>query len=345
MKVLALAHQYCPHHNAGAETMLHDMLSALVRAGHDVHVSLSMQTGSPYVHDGVQVWPRQGYKATHARHLPADLLVGHLENTEAAQFLGHYNNTPVVVLAHNTFAASKRVLHYHAARVDVLVVNSQWMCDDFAAWHRVQGLPMPRTIVVRPTVDRDAYATSGPGDRVTLINLRRLTEDRGAGLMGKGSEVFWACAQRMPKVRFLGVTGAYGEQLGGSLPNVEVLDHVPAPRMRELVYARTRVLLVPSSYESWGRVATEATAAGIPVIASPTPGLRENLGGAGVYVDPSDVDGYVRALRTLAMPGPYAAARRRALARAAEHEQMRAEDQARWVATAERLGAGRLVGV
>ena len=33
MKVLALAHQYCPHHNAGAETMLHDMLSTLVRAG------------------------------------------------------------------------------------------------------------------------------------------------------------------------------------------------------------------------------------------------------------------------------------------------------------------------
>lgn len=341
MKVLALAHQYVPVRNAGAETMLHGMLSALARAGHDVHVSLSVQVGAPYVHDGVQVWSRvEGSKPDHFRHLPgADVLVGHLENSEVAAYIGHLNGIPVVLLHHNTFAVSRKMMHFHGARVDLVVVNSAWMGEDLAAWHRASGLPQPRTVMVRPLVRTEDFALEQPGDRVTLVNLKKLAEDAGAGFrMGKGGETFWAIAERMPKTKFLGVTGAYGVQAEGNLPNVEVLPHVPGDRMRDEVYARTRVLLVPSSYESWGRVATEATAAGIPVVCHPTPGLTENLGDAGIYVDWQDVDGYVRALRTLALPGAYAAARKKALARAAEHEAMRVEDEALWLAEVDRLG-------
>jgi glycosyltransferase involved in cell wall biosynthesis len=241
------------------------------------------------------------------------------------------------VVQHNTFDNTIDMPGLHGARVDLAVANSHWMDGHLARARAARGVRQPRTIVVRPTVDRATYATE-PGDRVTLVNLRmRSAGDVGRDALTKGGEVFWACARRMPNMKFLGVTGAYGEQAPGDLPNVELLDHVPNPAMRDLVYARTRVLLMPSSYESWGRVATEATAAGIPVIASPTPGLMENLGEAGIFVDPDDVDGYVRALRTLAMPGPYAAARKRALARAAEHEAMQLEDEARWVSEVERL--------
>ncbi len=338
MRVLALAHQYCPVRNAGAETMLHGMLRALARAGHDVHVSLSMQAGDPYEHDGVKVWPRAGFKANHAAHLPADVLISHLENSEVAAYLGDLNEIPVVLVHHNTFDIAKKVLHLPQARIDLVVVNSHWMRTDLEQWHRRNDLPMPRTVVIRPTVEHAEYETN-PGDRVTLVNLRQLTDDVGAGILGKGSEVFWACAEKMPRTKFLGVTGAYGIQLGGDLPNVEVIDHVPANEMRDRVYARTRVLLVPSSYESWGRVATEATAAGIPVIASPTPGLVENLGPAGIFVDPDDIDGYVRELRRLAKPAAYAAARERALARALVHEAMRTADETAWLAEVERLGA------
>lgn len=339
MKVLALAHQYVPVRNAGAETMLHALLSALARRGHDVHASLSMQVGQPYEHDGVKVWPRQGGKANHFPHLPGtDILVGHLDNLEATAYLGHLNGIPVVALHHNTLDSSRRIVAFHGARIDLIVVNSQWMADDLQRWHAAVGQPQPRTIVVRPLVDRTAYTTT-PGDRVTLVNLRRMPEEAGTLALSKGGETFWAVAARMPKTRFLGVTGAYGVQAPGDLPNVEIVEHVPADHMSEQVYARTRILLVPSSYESWGRVASEAICSGIPVVCSPTPGLQENLGPAGIYVDWRDVDGYVRALRTLAMPGPYAAASARALARAEEHDRTRIEEERRWVAEAERLGA------
>src|SRR6185295_19994942 len=108
-------HQYVPVRNAGAETMLHGMLSALARAGHDVHISLSVQTGDPYQIDGVRVWPRiDGQKVNHFRQLPGTaLIVSHLENSEVAAYMGHLNNLPVVLVHHNTFAVSRKMLHFY----------------------------------------------------------------------------------------------------------------------------------------------------------------------------------------------------------------------------------------
>jgi glycosyltransferase involved in cell wall biosynthesis len=344
MRVVALAHQYVPARCAGAETMLHSMLRALARRGHDVHVSLSAQAGDPYTHEGVQVWPVQGIKAQHIQHAAAaDVLIGHLENAEPAEFIGYLNNIPVAVVNHNTLDIFKRALHFPQARVDLVAVNSEWMRRDLEAWHVTQHLPMPRTVVVRPLVDRAEYAVDGPHDHVTLVNLKRDEQTPHGITLGKGGELFWQLAERMPKLKFLGVKGAYGDQVLGDLPNVEVLDHVPHPQMREKVFARTRILLMPSAYESWGRVGTEALCSGIPVIAHPTPGLQENLGDAGIFVDRSDVDGWCRALRTLAMPRPYEAARRRALARAAELDPQ--QDLDRWCDAVEHIAARRLVGV
>lgn len=336
MRVLALAHQYVPVRCAGAETMLHSMLRALAARGHQVDVTLSRQTGQEYTVDGVDVHPLVDRKRDVFRWLrDADLLVGHLDNMSRAVVLGALNRTAVVSIQHNTFDISRTTMTMPSTRVDLVVCNSQWMADDLRAWYATRRARQPETIIVRPLADPAEYATT-PGDRVTLVNLRRSDGRPGRDGLSKGGETFRAVAERMPHTLFLGVTGAYGEQQDMSgLPNVEVLPHVPAHRMRDEVYARTRVLLMPSSYESWGRAAAEAICSGIPVVASPTPGLRECLGDAGIFVDWRDVDGYVRALRTLAMPNHWTHWSRRARARA---EQLRPErDLAVWCDAAERV--------
>ena len=53
--------------------------------------------------------------------------------------------------------------------------------------------------------------------------------------------------------------------------------------MRDDVYAKSKIVLMPSTYETFGMVAAEAIVSGIPVLATPTAGLKENLGDAGVY--------------------------------------------------------------
>ena len=78
------------------------------------------------------------------------------------------------------------------------------------------------------------------------------------------------------------------------------------------------ILLVPSDYESYGRVAVEAMGSGIPVVAHPTPGLKESLGSAGVFADRDDLDAWEAAVRRLHSPKVYPQASRAAAARALE---------------------------
>jgi len=333
MRVVALVHHYVPVRCAGAETMLHSMLRALVARGHEVQVLLSDQDSPPYEVDGVRVATDAGI-FDGIRH--ADILVSHLANTPRATHLGRWNGIPVVLVHHNTFRITKDALLAAQARVDLVAVNSHHMAEDLAEY---LGNSAPATVVVRPLVDPADYATT-PGDRVTLVNMRPMDVDSAGRRLGKGAELFWALAERMPDTSFLGVKGAYGTQMIGDLPNVDVLDHVPAHEMRDKVFARTRVLLMPSSYESWGRVGTEALHSGIPVIAHPTPGLVENLGDAGIFVERDDVDGWCYALRALESPAAYALASRRALARAAELHPK--QDLDRWCDAVER--AANLIG-
>ncbi len=62
--------------------------------------------------------------------------------------------------------------------------------------------------------------------------------------------------------------------------NVDVAQHTSDVRQ---IYARTRLLLVPSLVrENWGRVASEAVLNGIPVLASQSGGLPEAVGTGGL---------------------------------------------------------------
>jgi phosphatidylinositol alpha-1,6-mannosyltransferase len=60
---------------------------------------------------------------------------------------------------------------------------------------------------------------------------------------------------------------------------------------------------MPSLIEPLGIVYLEASAAGLPVIATSEGGARDHFDGeAGLVVDPGDPDGIYRAMRTLCAP-------------------------------------------
>lgn len=328
MRVLHMAHMAPPVHNAGAETHTHAMLVALVQAGHEVDVLLS-QPADPaeWEIDGVRV---HGYrdKRDPFGFLPdTDLVTCHLENTARATYLARSWWLPLVHICHNDLPFTRRWLGHQSVRLAVF--NTRWMADGMA------GAARSRSVIVHPYPDPALYHTE-PGDRVTLVNL----------WPDKGGEVFAALAARMPRTKFLGVKGAYGQpQIAPERANVDIQAHTPD--VRGDILSRTRILLMPSSYESFGRVAAEAMTCGIPVIAHPTPGLVENLGDAGIFVDRDDIAGWQDAITALSKPAAWKRASAAALDRSAQQQAERADELAAWVDACEQVASTRrhLVGV
>jgi glycosyltransferase involved in cell wall biosynthesis len=310
LRIVARLHAYPPRHNAGAEWMVHTMLRSLVDRGHRVQVWLSRYSRDREVYtlDGVEVVPLLARADLGAAVRQADVVLSHLECVPSTAALARGYGRPMVVVCHNTHTPTFRAAA--SGQVALAVYNSLWMqgeAEVYFAEHPSATRP-EAAIVVRPPVRAVDYATT-PGDRVTLVNC----------CPEKGGEVLRELAKRLPDTKFLAVRGAYGDQVDySSLPNVEVVDHVDGQRMRDEVYARSRVVLMPSSYESWGRVGVEALASGIPVLAAPTPGLMESLGDAGIFVDRNDLEGWVQALTLLEDQAEWEAASKRALARSAE---------------------------
>ncbi len=293
MRILAWVHLYPPDHCAGAEMMLHEILLKLTARGHDCQVICDKTSTDTW--EGIRLHG----SPDNVRELiaEADVVITHLDRTRAV--LRTVNGSkPVVHLLHND-----KQLRFHRVRpreADLVVANSVWL-------QRAIRWPGP-SIVVPPPVDPARYKTT-PGDAITLINLHD----------NKGPRTFWQLARIFPERPFLAVRGGYGVQEVPERipPNVTLIDHTSDIVS---VYRRTRLLLMPSAYESWGRVGIEAAASGIPTIAHPTPGLKESLGASGTFVERDDIAGYVEAIRAFDDPSLYQAKSRAAVARSAELE-------------------------
>lgn len=328
LRIVARVHAAPPEHNAGAEHMLVSMLRPLVERGHDVSIWLSRygKASKEYEYRGIKVVPLASRLDFPSAVRRADVLLAHLETVPSTASLARGYGKRLVVVCHNTHRPTFRDMA--SGGTSMAVYNSLWMereAELFFAEYPKSTQP-DQSLIVRPPVFADEYATK-PGKAITLVNCNP----------EKGGKVLAALAKRMPDQQFLAVRGAYGEQILPDLPNVEIVDHVDGADMRDRVYARTRVLLMPSSYESWGRAGVEALASGIPVIAHPTPGLCESLGEAGIFVGREDVDGYEAVLRKLGAAAEYRLASKRAKARSVELNP--ASDLAAWCSAIEGLAA------
>ena len=120
-----------------------------------------------------------------------------------------------------------------------------------------------------------------------------------------------AFAQRTEKVPRLILVGRRGWENENI---VDLLDRCPALRghveerqtigdgeLRGLL-ARARALLMPSFAEGYGLPVIEALDAGVPVICSDLPALREAGGAVPEYLDPLDGAAWVRAIEEYASP-------------------------------------------
>lgn len=298
MKFLCLVHGYPPFQNAGAEWMVHEMLKFLVANGHKVEVLVPINKIQPYEIEGVYV-NVDTYRYTTDAVKNCDMIISHLDRSGKALNYAEFYKKPFVQVIHNTnYYGILTAKHRERGngRFAYVVYNSEFTKKEMK-------YPNP-SVVVHPPVDPKRYKTKR-GKKLTLINL----------FERKGSPLFHDLARLLPDYEFLGVEGGYGRQLKENLPNVQYMENTKDAKK---IYSQTRVLLMPSLYESYGRTAIEAMCSGIPVIANPTPGLIESMGDAGIFCRNESPLSWVEAIKKLDDPVEYKKASEAATKRAEE---------------------------
>jgi hypothetical protein len=157
-----------------------------------------------------------------------------------------------------------------------------------------------QTETIRPLMHRNKIEIEEPfrGDCITLVNAN----------INKGVQQFLELARKMPERKFLGVLPYYGElRIPPAPSNVE---WVPFNDDIRTILKRTRILLVPSYYESFGRIAVEAMLNRIPVVYSkPNPnsiypggsteGLHEWIQPVGIGCNRDTIDEWITSIRSL----------------------------------------------
>lgn len=257
-------------HRAGAEMYLLAMLQAWCERGHTATVianRFKADDFEPCWLGKIRVLPRQ---RNAAEVLKADLLLTHLDYTEEAMDLSTRFGIPLAHLFHN----DSSFLNYQTdRRADLYIFAAYWLAEECKP--RDPSIPF---VVCHPPVFRENFEhRSSLTDRefCTLVNLNE----------NKGGTIFYLLAKALPDIKFLGVQGSYCDQIGmgaAELPNVTIVPSTPDMRA---VYAQSRVVIMPSLYESYGMVCAEAMCNGVPVVCTRTKGLMEAGGTAPTFVD------------------------------------------------------------
>lgn len=270
MRILFSIHLFPPKHCCGSEMVALHVCKYMISQGHKCRVILHRYNGAPYQYEGVEVLPATGHLDAYrwATHLAT-----HLDFTQYTLMISNEIQRPLIHFVHND-------INYpsirHSERGQYVVYNSNWIADKINYRHPY--------CILHPPCNTSLYNVNEAPENNEYITLISLNER-------KGGWIFKQIAEAMPDRKFLGVVGSYDNAGPLKLSQSDIIKAMPSnvtvvPNSPDIlsVYKKTRVLLMPSDYESWGRTATEAMCNGIPVICTPTDGLRENCADAGIFV-------------------------------------------------------------
>lgn len=277
MNILFHLHAYPNEVLAGAETMAHRIAKYLVSEGHQVKVLSRTATEKRKFFEGVEVyrWVKDSDDSEFWQW--SDLVITHLVNTYYCFNRARQFNKKLVHLIHNSFGD-------HILRVrtsgNYLVYNSEYVKEQLGYEHL-------SCICIPPVDYREYYKTGGNGEYITLINLNE----------NKGGQILIEIAKRLPQYKFLGVKGGYYEQIQDT--SVKNITYVQPHEDIKKVYKKSKIVIMPSEYESYGQVAIEAISSGVVVVNSDAKGLCSALGPASIPIQRNNIDAWCSKIEDL----------------------------------------------
>ena len=296
MRLLFFVSNYLPMRMAGSEMYIHGLARHMIAQGHQVTVMCKSYTRNiPKMQtvDGVRVIygirdQREALKA--AKELPPDIVCCQWGVYNYALIVSDALDLPCYYFVHSAFGYEEIAGRGMLNRFTGMIFNSAALRAELGGHGTFCHPPimLDKCVVAEPGFD--------PMDNeyITLVNLNP----------NKGGDLFYDIARAMPERKFLGVAGGYGKQiLDPEKPaNVEIIG---TGQVMKDVYAKTKLLLMPSDSESYGMVGVEAQHNGIPVVATDLPTLRYSLGDGAVYAE-RNVSSFVNAINKALVKSKYA---------------------------------------
>jgi glycosyltransferase involved in cell wall biosynthesis len=291
----------------------HDIALAkeLQRRGHGVHFVTTNRKNMPIrgVYRGLN-WTF--YSNAEAEMQGASIWMSpHYPFLQLVRRLNENFRKPLVITMHFGENTESVVQNTSGSWAEFLWIVSGHICEYVKAKVLISPLfkavESVRPIMLEHEIKFQERGTLPEGECITLVNANVL----------KGAALFFELAKRFPTKKFLGVRPYYNiVKVPEIYPNIEWIDIQDDIRT---VMRRTRVLLVPSKYESWGRVAFEAMYNGIPVVYSApmdslnserrasgsTEGMDEWIAGSQFKCDYFNIEEWEDALNALDDPDTY----------------------------------------
>ena len=282
MTVVAISHGYPPLWNMGGEVSLHRSMVAV--KGNRVVLT---NTEAEYYIDGIRV----------SQINTPDVLNVNANPSPIAEQLKDLNAR--VVIAQNELSLPAALAASSAGAISIASVHTPprygkniregVVYSDYAVYNTETSARQwgePGAVVLHPPISDLPSNTNTSGDAYTCLS----------SLRNKGVEVMLSLAETHPDKRFIIVRSpaepTHGipdlEERVSKLPNVELHPRVD-PKDVYKYLEQTRILIVPSMYETYGMSAIEAAGYGIPSIHVDTPHVREGIGDAAVLISPLSV--------------------------------------------------------
>ena len=267
MKVLWSIHLYYPRHGAGAESMTRTINKYLISQGHEVKILLHQanqyKIKEMYEFEGISIFPPDDY-IIDKLFTWSDVVISYLDYNKWTSYKCVEYKKKMVHIAHNDIPYASVIDSPCPVKV---VYNAEWVKNVLNYVHP--------SFVFPPPVDESMKVEKREKKYIAMVNLNS----------NKGAMQFYSVAKKLPQYQFLAIKGSYDNQIVSTLPNVKTVPNVPDIRV---YYKEVAIMLCLSHYESWGLVAGEAMMNGIPLICNPTPGLNENVGKGGIFINRKD---------------------------------------------------------
>ena len=287
--VVALSHGYPPFWNMGGEVSLHRTMLAVPGPKY-----VLTGTEQDYTFEGVaakkintpdvlDIMANPLPIAEQLMEINADVVIGQNELSLPAVKAAQLSGAVSIVNVHTPPRYGGTIREAMVA-TDYAIYNTKTSAIEWGE---------PNALVVHPPINAVPDHLLQDGDAYTLLS----------SLTNKGVTVVLELARRYPNKRFIIVRSpaepTHGlpdiEERVAKLPNVELHPRVPPEEVHKYL-AQTRILLVPSRYETYGMSGIEAAGYGIPCVHVDTPHVREGIGDAAVLVPPLDINATARAI-------------------------------------------------